>query len=930
MTDQETFPRSTQAGLLLDRQAETAALSDAVDRVLAGEGSVVLIEGGPGAGKTRLLAEARALAVEAGLDVLSAQGGEMEREYPFGVVRQLFEAALLDPGSASLLDGPAAPASTVFVPDGTVEAAPFATLNGLYWLTANVASGESLVMVIDDLHWVDRPSVGFLQFLIRRLEGMAVLLVIAGRPAETDAFVDLSASPASEVLRPAALSETSAAELAEELLGERPAERFAAACRRATGGNPLLLVELVRALRAERIAPDDAHVDAIDAVGPSALARIVLLRLRRLPGESLAVAQAIAVLGTGAEASLLAELAGVDEDAVARGIEALIESEIVDPQPPLRFVHPIVREAIYRDLAPDERDRRHLRAAELLLARAAKPDLAGAHLLLLEPRGERWIKDALQAAATDAVQRGAVESAITFLRRALAERPGDPDYNLLFGLAMTEAPIDPRSAIEHLRAARSVAADEKTRVRLGEIIARLLVFYDPGEALTSARQTRAELPDDAYDMRAGLVALEQWAGRFSSRVVAEPYPDEVPDTPRGRMLRAVQAWDLALSGGTATECAALAAEVLGLEAQRPASATQDPTFTAMIASSVLILADDPRAQTFWDGWYAEALRVGRAHAVIAGGVWNGLMHFRLSRLPEAEAAMRAAIEGPRAWGPGTETVPAHTLACLADVLVERGDLAGARAALDLIPDHLDGENEGALQGVNAELRLLAAQGRHQAVLDTAEPAIDQLRTVLNPCWAPWRSLRAEALSRLGRLDEAVDEVSEELELARRWGTPGPIGRALTLLGALEGRVDLLEEAVAITIDPFARLEHAKALLALGRAVRQDGRPSEARAHLRDAHDMAARCGADGLARQARDELGAAGGRPRAVAGSGVDALTASERRVAEIAAAGRSNREIAQELYLSPKTVEVHLSSSYRKLGIRTRGELTSALGAEA
>jgi DNA-binding CsgD family transcriptional regulator len=391
------------------------------------------------------------------------------------------------------------------------------------------------------------------------------------------------------------------------------------------------------------------------------------------------------------------------------------------------------------------------------------------------------------------------------------------------------------------------------------------------------------------------------------------------------MLRAVQAWDRALSGGTAAECAALAADVLGLD-DRVSAQARVPIFTAMVAGSVLILADDRRAQAFWDQWYLEAVRDGRAHAVIGAGAWHGFMDYRLGRLADAEAAIRAAMAGPRDWGPGTERVPASTVALLAHLLLERGDLRGAQAALDRVPERLEPDSEGALLHRCAELRLLVARSRSQEALDMIDPVVARLRTVRNPAWAPWRTDRAEALAQVGRKEEAIAVGSEELELARHWGTPGPIGRALTLLGRLEGRVELLEEAVESTRDPFARLEHAEALFALGRAVRQRRRPREARGHLRAAHDLASRCGAAAIAARASEELAAAGGRAKAAIGSGAAALTPSERRVAELAAAGRTNRDIAGQLYLSLKTVEVHLSNSYRKLGIRSRSELGSAL----
>ncbi len=629
------------------------------------------------------------------------------------------------------------------------------------------------------------------------------------------------------------------------------------------------------------------------------------------------MAQAVAVLGTGAAASAIAELAELEEATVPDVLRSLVQSDLLNAQPPLRFVHPAVRDAVYQQLTSGERDRRHTRAAAILHARAAGPDQLAAHLLLTAPRGLTWVADVLRAAADDAARRGAIENAITFLRRAQAERPGDADFALLVRLGTTEAAIDPGAAVGHLRAARAAAADDWSRARIGELIARMLVFTHPAEAVAAARQAAADAPPDADDQRAALLALERYAGRFSGLTLSG-YTDAAPQGARGRMVGAVQAWELALSGGTAPECAALAAAVL--------DGAGHTLFTAMVASSVLVLADDPRAQAFWGEWHAGALRRGRAQALIAGGVWQGLMSLRQGRLDEAEAALRATLDGPPSWGPGTDAAPAHTLSILAEVLTERSDLAGARAVLDRVPTALSPDTEGALLCRCAELRLLVAERRPADALAVCDAAIDRLQTVTNPAWAPWRSLRAEALAQAGRRDEAVAPAAEELELARRWGTPGPVGHALTVLGQLEEREDLLEEAVEITRGASARLVRVRALLALGGAYRRSRRPTDARALLREAHDLATACGARALADRSGEELAAAGGRPRPAAGAGLAALTHSERRVAELAAAGHRNREIAQQLFLSLKTVEVHLTSTYRKLSIRSRAELRDAL----
>ena len=194
---------------------------------------------------------------------------------------------------------------------------------------------------------------------------------------------------------------------------------------------------------------------------------------------------------------------------------------------------------------------------------------------------------------------------------------------------------------------------------------------------------------------------------------------------------------------------------------------------------------------------------------------------------------------------------------------------------------------------------------------------------------PWRGWAAEGLRRLDRNDEARALAVEELALARRWGDPNAIGASLRVLGLVEGGeegIGRLRAAVEVLAGSEARLEHARALVDLGAALRRANQRAEARERLRDSVDLARRVGALGLARRANEEIAATGARPRKVLQTGVDALTASERRVAQLAAEGMSNKEIAQTLFVTIKTVEVHLSHAYRKLGISSRAQLDKVL----
>jgi DNA-binding CsgD family transcriptional regulator len=268
-------------------------------------------------------------------------------------------------------------------------------------------------------------------------------------------------------------------------------------------------------------------------------------------------------------------------------------------------------------------------------------------------------------------------------------------------------------------------------------------------------------------------------------------------------------------------------------------------------------------------------------------------------------------------------------AALGQALVERGAFDAAEAALaDAGPP---GQAYPGTLLLNARARLWLARGDARRALADAL-VVGRRQVVLgepNPAVVDWRSLAALAHAALGERDAAVALAREELALARRFGAARAIGIALRTLGLVGDDLGSLEQATTVLADSPARLEHARALTELGVALRHRRRIVEAREPLRVALDLANRCGATPLAERARTELVIAGARPRRAQLSGVAALTTNERRVAAMAAGGRSNREIAQALYVSRKTVEKHLTAAYRKLGTSAREELAAALAKE-
>jgi DNA-binding CsgD family transcriptional regulator len=317
---------------------------------------------------------------------------------------------------------------------------------------------------------------------------------------------------------------------------------------------------------------------------------------------------------------------------------------------------------------------------------------------------------------------------------------------------------------------------------------------------------------------------------------------------------------------------------------------------------------------------------GSLAAKAGSSLWRGYACLRRGELDEAERSLHDAWEEFRLLGAGPPGV--HHAAFLSAVLRERGDLAGARRALHNVDAPVDA-SDTARYWLDSLAELLLAEERFDEAYVAATDMERRFAFLPNPIDTPARSHRAVALYHLGRHEEGVALAAESLELARRWGAPGGLARALRVLGTLEreGGVGHLRDAVEVAEGSVARLEHAKALVALGASLRRARRPADARDSLRQGLELADALGAGALAAQARHELRAAGARARAVALSGPAALTPAERRVAERAAAGQTNRAIAEALFVTTKTVELHLSNAYRKLGVRSRRELAAKLG---
>jgi DNA-binding CsgD family transcriptional regulator len=794
-----------------------------------------------------------------------------------------------------------------------------------------------VLLAVDDVHWCDRPSLLFLAYLARRLESQPVLLLAGLREAQPGADAallgEIARGPAATSVRPGPLSEAAVARFVEERLGAPPEESFVAACHDSTGGNPLLVTQLVTALRSEGVRPDDAHISRVRDIGPRAVSRTVLLRLARLAADARSVARAAAVLGDGAGLPAVAELGGVEEARLADATRALAHAEILRPEMPLAFVHPLVRDAVYHELSPGERELQHARAAALLRDGGAPIEHVAAHLLHTSPRGERWAAELLWEAGRAAMHSGAADSAVAYMRRGLDESPADPDRGrLLFELGAAEALTSGQAAAEHLSLAYEELSDPADRAAAAALLGRALMFMGSPEAAASiARRAASELPGELADLRMQLEAFEHMttffgAGDPGSLSRLREYRRRPEGGPGALMLAAMAAWEAVCTDGTAAECAELA--LSALEDGRLWAA--DSVLVSFAAIVTLVVTDRPEVVDVWSEVVAEAHRRGSLFSAASTHLWHGFSHLRRGDLAAAEELLRAAHEEFRVWG-HAKAASIHSVCHLALVLRDRGRVAEASELLRELGT-ADPRQNSTGWWLTARAELLTAEGRAEEAVAVADDLRRHCEAIPDPARLWWRSLKAGALHRLDRREEAIELARAEMAVTRAFGAPWSLGRTLRVLGTLEGDegLDRLREAVEVLEGSPARLEHAKALAALGSALRRARMPTEARVPLRRALELAGVCGAEGLAEHVRSELYAAGSRPRRDALGGVESLTPSERRVVDLAAVGRTNRDIAQELYVTPKTVEVHLSNAYRKLGIRSRRDLQHALAVAA
>ncbi|MBV8612296.1 MAG: AAA family ATPase [Acetobacteraceae bacterium] len=930
---------------LLERKSELAAIRSVIRR-----GGALVIEGQAGIGKTAILEAACSAANRQRRPVLRARGSELESGFAFGLACQLFERpcnAATAEERAAWFRGTASPARQLLVRDTTGRSrtdTSFAILRGLYWLTVNLAASRPVLIAIDDAHWGDDASLRWLAYLARRLDGIEAALIVSLRPEEPRsqgrALLSMRTA-ANATVRPALLSQQAVATLARDVLGSAADGEIGAGIHRATGGNPFYVWELLRALRHADVAAGAGALDqAISRGGLDGIARQLAARLRSLDPLILRLAQAFAILGDGCELRHAARIAHMQMSHAASLAAELVRLDVLGHDRPPRFIHPIVQHAVAQTLSSAEEEAAHRAASGLLHAEGSPPARIAAHLTRLRAAADPWVVDRLREAARAALENGAPAAAADLLERALAEPPP----------AAQRVEILREAGWAHLQAGRAAACDcleqasalagaeteAEIASELANAYATLFRWTDAVRVLERALNWPGRVDRSiAADLEGQLAAIGLQDARVAPRALRA-----MKRLSRRRRLPMAPAVSLALGQG-----------MVAILSGQPADDAARALERALAGADALADNWDLRAALWWCLITAERFeavedtlkplreqvdRSGGSRGLVAVYSTLGLLKFRLGALPEADAAARIALqvvqEGDFAPGlPFAATV-------LADVAVASGELSEAEALLDLLP-------HGSLPaGVGTALipagrgRLLLAQGRASEALQQFEDCIALWRSVVwgmemrDVGYLHARSGAARALLALGEPRRALELAEAELADVRRFAGRRALGVALRTAGLARGGKDglrMLEDSVSVLNHSPAALERAHSLIEWGSAQRRAGQRQDALRVLSEGLDAAARCGARPLIARAREELRIAGARPRRDWTSGVEALTPSELRIVRLAREGQSNRQIAQRLYLSIKTVEGHLARAYDKLDIATRGDIDRVFAPE-
>ncbi|MFF4400586.1 LuxR C-terminal-related transcriptional regulator [Streptomyces sp. NPDC001480] len=914
-----------------EHREAAALLAAGAARARAGSGGLVLLRGATGTGRTTVLEAAAEDAAGHGMRVLRARCAPGDTTVPFAAVHQLL--------------GPIQWFGQQQGSGGEREQA------ALLWRILREYADESPLMVaVDDVHLADAPSYRWLVESARHMDRlrMPILLAVTER-SQYD--VDPPAPGFTHTLSPALVHTRTLAPLTADAAAALVRTRAPAAgeawvddCVRAGAGSPMLLHALLDDLAGPDRQP--AVPETAAALYPGAYPAAVSWWLDSAGPGTAEVARALAALDEGWDGTavcdpgctgdglggLLAELADADPARVTGWLTAMTGLGVLSPDADgrTRYAHPLLRDAVLTGVPAARRRAVHRQAAERMLHRGALTETVARQLLLSGPVGDPWAPGVLQEAAGLALRDGRSDDAVAFLRRALDEPlPDERRQRLLTELGSLEcAGPGTASGISRLSEALRLPGAPQDRVRAALALGTALAGRGKARAAVEVLRTvdgqladRPDLVGLLHSASALLSDQDQSIRRDVYRWLcdtAERSPELIGPATRALLVRHAATAGLTSADDAMKQVRALLAE--------PTDPLTEP-FLLGTAAAVAQWADElDEADRLVDRGLAgqrpdllhpmhEALLNTRADIAAARGEYG--------RLP---------VEPPVT----ADTGPANAHALTLIALVEQGRTDEARRLADGFDLHAAPDSWELNRFLYARGVQRAASGDPAGALhDFLECGRRQsARKVVSPVVTPWRSAAAECRFALGSPREALALAAEELRLARVWGTPRTVGRAMRVLGTVTGGrrgLELAEEAVRLLRDAGTGTEPelVAALVARGRQLTAAGDRVRAREGLREAVGRAERLAAPRLLSLAEEALREGGARRTGAVRTGSGALTGSERRIAQLAADGRTNTEIAALLHLARRTVETHLTNVYKKLGIRRRGELSTALNAD-
>lgn len=931
----------------VEREHELALLAGLTQRTAAGEPSLVMLEGPDGIGKTTLLHTLITRARALDLRVAQLSGRQAGHRSPLSTAYSLMSALGAD-GSARppVAARPSTPGAPGIRPralpchDIDASAISFGVLAELHETVRSAAADGPLVIAVDDAEDCDPASLRFLAHTARRLAGLPVLLALTrSSGAQAPLLNEVAALPLCRILRPRPLTGEGIGRLARRLIGTETDAAFQESCLAATHGNPLMVTRQLMWLRDENVPLTAARFTTMDEHDVPAFRLRATRLLHRQPEATVQAARALAVLGDGAASETCARLAHLDSTAFARCVLMLISIGLVtsNHDGTWSFSHALLRNVVLGDMSADERARAHRRAARLLHDSGARPADVAEHLCRTpETARQPWAREVLREAAREAMRRFSPDRAVELLRPCVPEGTEDTcEPSLLVELGVAETRIDPRAGVRHLTAGLERASLPELRLTaLGALaealsrqgqVARAVALLDrhrpdadtPASGVAGRQLIEAQLLIAATAHRAG----------YGELLETVTFDLSLPgDTPEERALLAARAVISVARLDRVAESVAAARLVTGR-----GSPTTDAIDFLGSAAAVFLYADLPHEakRVYRQLLDATDPLLGPAHPSLLA--LSAEAHHRLGALDEALRATAKALEGVAV--PHATALQAPALAVRLHTLLDRGDLAGASSLEEEVSEPV---RDDAWQWNE----VLCARGRLRLAMKDPEGALAHLEECgrrqaqwhrISPSLSFWWYWAGHAHLALGDDKAALALAEEAVGRARAANLPCALGAGLGLWAQAIGddeRPPLLEEAEQLLAGTEAALLRAQVRVARGQVLQRLGYTKAAREVLRKGWEEAYTIGAKSLHTVAHRALLATGARPRRPASRGLAALTHSESQVARLAADGRSNAWIAETLFVTQRTVEVHLTSVYRKLGLSGRRELRDALGA--